>query len=102
MTLAVIVYKLLLIQCAQESQDLANEIDIFESKHQSVSGGLGLQQEEENLLLRPKSAQLPSMVELQDEEVAVITSITGKRRLRSQKFEDYDDSILSSVFVYKP
>ena len=48
MTLAVIVYKLLLIQSAQEIYDLADETDIFESKKLSVTGGLGLQQVEED------------------------------------------------------
>ncbi len=83
MTLAVIVNKLLLIQSAQEIYDLADETDIFESKKLSVTGGLGLQQVEESQPLRPKSAQLPSMVELQEEEVAANEFNTGKRRLRS-------------------
>ena len=72
MTLAVIVYKLLLIQTAQEDLHLTDETDIFESKKLSVIGGMGLQQEEEERFVRPKSAKLPAVVALEEEEVTVI------------------------------
>ena len=87
-----------MIQTLHDADGSADEGDVFESKNKlSVTG---VQQQEDWQPLRPATTKLPSIVELMEEET-VETFKIGKRRLKSQKFEDYDDSIISSVFVYK-